>query len=129
MGGGLTPLQRSSQCILQPQPTGQPIDRVLSGATTPGQSGSGNDGSEGVVYIPQSCSITGTSSSDCLMSYLEHLLEGYYPSAEKQSVYSTTPADWAKLFNMICLHTMKWLQVVLFKTKFQLLLSNPNNFK
>ena len=25
MGGGLTPLQRSSRCILQPQPTGQKV--------------------------------------------------------------------------------------------------------
>ena len=29
-----------------------PIDRTLLGATTPGQSGSGNDGNEGVLYIP-----------------------------------------------------------------------------
>ena len=30
-GGGLTPLQRSSQCILQPQPTGQsPSDVLMS---------------------------------------------------------------------------------------------------
>ena len=34
------------------------------------------------------------SPSDCLVSYLGHLLGGgSYLSAEKQSVYSTTPAD------------------------------------
>ena len=30
-----------------------PIDRTLSGATTPGQSGHGSDGNEGMSYIPQ----------------------------------------------------------------------------
>ena len=47
----------------------QPIDRTLSGATNPDQSGSGSNGNEGVLYIPQSSSITRTSSSDCLVSY------------------------------------------------------------
>ena len=37
-----------------------PIDRTLSGATTPGQSGHGSDGNEGIRDIPQSSSITGT---------------------------------------------------------------------
>ena len=71
-----------------------PIDRTLSGATTPGQSGPGGDDSEGVLRISQSCRITGTSLSDCLMSYLGHVGESY-PSAEMQSVYSSAPADWA----------------------------------
>ena len=61
---------------------------TLSGTTTPGQSGPGCDGSEGVLDIPQSSSITGTSLSDCLVSYLGHPLGESYPSAEKQSVYS-----------------------------------------
>ena len=67
-----------------------PIDRALSGATTPGN--------EGVLHIPQSPGITGTSPSDCLVSYPGHSLGvGAYPSAEVQSVYSTAPANWAKL--------------------------------
>ena len=76
----------------------EPIDRALSGATTPGQSGPGSDDNEGVLHIPQSSSIAGTSPSDCLVSYPGHSLGGVgsYPSAEKQSVYSTAfPADWA----------------------------------
>ena len=48
----------------------------LSGATTLGQSGPGSDRNEGVLRIPQSSSITGTSLSDRLMSYLGHSLEG-----------------------------------------------------
>ena len=46
-----------------------PRDRMLSGATTPGQSGPGSDSNEGVLHILQSCSITRVSPSDCLLSY------------------------------------------------------------
>ena len=42
------------------------IDRTLSGATTPGLSGPGSDGSKGVLCIPLSSSITGALPSDCL---------------------------------------------------------------
>ena len=44
------------------------MDRTLSAATTPSQSGPGSDGNEGVLCIPQISSITGTSPSDCLVS-------------------------------------------------------------
>ena len=50
-----------------------PIDRTLSGVTTPGQSGSGSDGNERVFCIPQSSTINGTSASDCLVSYPKHI--------------------------------------------------------
>ena len=70
---------------------------MLSGATIPGQSEPGSIGNEGVLRIPQSPRITGTSPSDCLESYPGHSLGGAYLSAEKQSVYSTAPADWAML--------------------------------
>ena len=53
-----------------------PIDRTLSGATTPGQSGPGSNGNERVLHISQSSSITEASPSDCLMSYPGHLLVG-----------------------------------------------------
>ena len=56
-----------------------PIDRALSGATTPGQSEPVSDGNEGVLRIPQSSSITGTSPRDCLVSYLGHSLGGLSP--------------------------------------------------
>ena len=83
-------------------------DRTLSGATTPGQSGPGSDDNEEVLPISQSSSIIGTSPSDCLVSYAEHSLGGGgFPSAEKPSVYSTAPADWAnrflaKILNIVC---------------------------
>ena len=44
------------------------IDRTQSGANTMSQSGPGSDRNEGVLRIPQSSSITGTSPSDCLVS-------------------------------------------------------------
>ena len=72
-----------------------PIDRNLSDATTLGYSKPENNGNEGVLHIPQSSSLTGTSPSDFLMSYPGHSFREFYPSAEKQSVYSTAPADWA----------------------------------
>ena len=50
----------------------------LSGTTTLGQSGPGSDGNKGILHIPQSSSITGTSPSDCLVSYLRHLFGGSY---------------------------------------------------
>ena len=69
----------------------------LTGTTTPGQSGPGSDGNEGVLRIPQRSSITGSSPSDRL-SYpgLTFGGGGLTPSAEVQSVYSTAPTDWAK---------------------------------
>ena len=45
-----------------------------SGATPSAQSGRGNDGNEGLILILQSSSITRTSQSDCLVSYIENSL-------------------------------------------------------
>ena len=67
------------------------IERILSCATTPGQSGPGSDGNEEELCIPQSSSIT-----DCLFSYPEHSLEEPYSSTKMQSEYSAAPADRAK---------------------------------
>ena len=76
--------------------------RILPGATTPGQSGPGSDGNEGVFCIPQSSSITWHSQSDWFLSYPGHLLVEVvvesYPCAQMQSVYSTTLAEWAVEF-------------------------------
>ena len=56
-----------------------PIDRKLSCATTAGQREPGSDGNGWILHIPQSSSITGVSSSDCLVSYPGHSLEGVLP--------------------------------------------------
>ena len=55
---------------------GNPQIGPISGTTTPGQSGPGSDDNKGVLHIPQSSSITGTSPSDCLVSYSRHSLGG-----------------------------------------------------
>ena len=58
-----------------------PIDKSLSGATTPDQSGPGSDSNEGVLRIFP-ISKAGASESDGLISYLGHSLKGEsYPSA------------------------------------------------
>ena len=46
----------------------RPIDRTQSGVTIPGQCGPGSDGNKGLLYIPQSSSITGASPSGRLIS-------------------------------------------------------------
>ena len=72
-----------------------PLDRTLSGASTPDQSRRGSDGNEGILLILQSSSITGASPSNCLVSYPGHLLgEESYLSAEMQLVYSTALIHW-----------------------------------
>ena len=69
------------------------IDRILSDATTSGKSGPGSDGSEGLLHIIQSSSMTGPSSSYSLMSYPGQSLKGFYFSAEIHSLYSAAPDD------------------------------------
>ena len=88
------------------------IDRTLSGITILGQSGPGSNGSEGLLHISQSSSITWISPSDCLVSYPGHSLGESYTSAEIQLVYSTAPADWLHVcvyFVSVCLtHKSTW---------------------
>ena len=69
-----------------------PIDKTLTGATTPSQSGTGSNSNKGELHIPQS-SKTGTSPSYSFMSYSGHSLVESYHNAEMQSMYSTVPAD------------------------------------
>ena len=70
-----------------------PMDRTLSGATTPSQSEPGSDGNEGVIHIHQSSSITGTSPSDGLVSYPGHSLQRCWASVhfeEQKRTWRTT---------------------------------------
>ena len=97
------------------------LGKVLSGSVTPDQSGHVSNGNKEVVCISQSSSIIGISPSDCFISYPVHLLGRSYPSAEKQSVYSTAPANWAsstirwcaKSINNYSLKVSYWHQIVL----------------
>ena len=75
------------------------IDKILSGAITPGQSGPGSNGNKGYSVFPKTPHITGALSSYCLVSFPGHSLGRSYPSAEMKSVYSTAPADRAEQYH------------------------------
>ena len=77
-----------------------PIDWILSGATTPDQSGPRSDGIEVVLCIPQSSSIPETLPLDCFVSYTGHSLGGV-SQCILLSVYSTAPANL--VINSFCL--------------------------
>ena len=86
-----------------------PLNRC---ATTPTQSEIWSDGIEGLLRIPQIFSITGASTSDCLVTYPGHLLGESPLSAEMQSVYSVTSIDWAWLFFCMSLVVMPFRNIV-----------------
>ena len=128
-----------------------PIDRTLSGATTPSQRGHGSNGNEGVLRIPQSSSTAGTSLSDCLVWLV---VGGVLPLRRDAVGVFYSPSrqgnKWvrANLYNQILLllekelficikmdlvlNNLQWL--IYHKTKpnqivnwFQVLLPNKNN--
>ena len=67
------------------------MDRILTGTTTPGQSGHESNGNNRILHIPQA-SRRETSPSDGLASYTGHSLRwGPYPSVDMLSV----PSDQA----------------------------------
>ena len=59
-----------------------PIDKTLSSTTILGQSGLGSNCIERVLHIPQSSSITRTSSSDCLIA-----LVGFRSQVKEESTF------------------------------------------
>ena len=75
----------------------RPKDRTGPGATTSVHNGPGSNGSEGVVRIPQSSSITEATPPDCFVSYPGHSLVESDPSVEIQSEYFAAPVDWARI--------------------------------
>ena len=100
----------------------QPIDRTLSGDTTLSHREPGSDGNEGVLRTPQSSSITAASPLGCLISSPEHSLVGSYPSAKKQFVYSTAPANWAiamHIFTLLSVNEILLLRCVDWSSNFR----------
>ena len=76
-----------------------PIDKTISGATSPVQSGPGSNGYEGVLHISQSFR-TEASPSDCFVSYPGHSRGGGILPLCRDAVgvfYSPPPADWARI--------------------------------
>ena len=68
------------------------IDRALSGATTPRQSGPGSDDNKGVFCISQSSRIRWFNVVSRTLVWKG---VGPYSTAETQLVYSTSTANWA----------------------------------
>ena len=87
-----------------------PIDRIISVASIPDQTGPGSNDNERVLRILQ-ISKTGVSPSDCLISLSGHCLGKSHHSAEIQSVYSEAPADKARFSIRNYPHTMAKNQI------------------
>ena len=75
------------------------IERSLSSASTPNQSGPGSDGYEGVSHILQNSNITGFLPLDCLVSYTGHSFGRFFPPLRDTVVVFCSPlfAKWAKV--------------------------------
>ena len=73
-----------------------PIDRILSGAITRGQTLPGNDGNEGVLRIPQSSSITGALQLDYLMSFQDTRCKGGVLPLYRDAVGEFYSSSWQK---------------------------------
>ena len=78
-----------------------PIDRTLSGATNLNQSRPNINGNEKVLHNPQS-SKTGTSPSDCLMSYPGHSLSLTSLQSYSQSIIQPQSAGLHKKWFQTC---------------------------
>ena len=70
---------------------------TLSDATSLGPSGPGIDGNEGVLHVPQSSRITGTSLSGCLVTYPRYSLGGGLTPLQRcsQCILLLPPTDCA----------------------------------
>ena len=90
------------------------MGKTLSGATT--QNGPRSDGSEGVLCLPQSSSFTGTSPSDCLMSYPGQLLRGEsYPIQRcSRCILQPQPTRQDEGFGLIHIHDKEKLALSFF---------------
>ena len=65
------------------------------GTTTPGRSGHGSDGNKEVLRIPKAPALLEPHHQIFSCHIQDTRCGEYYPSANKQSVYSTAPTDWA----------------------------------
>ena len=90
-----------------------PIDWTLSGVTTLSQSGPGSNGNEEILCIPQSSSITGTSPSDCLVSYPGHSLGRGLTPLQKSSQCILQPQPTGQI-NYLYLNVIFYFYLSLF---------------
>ena len=76
-----------------------------------GHSGPGSNGNEGVLYIPQSPSISRNSPSDCLVSYPGHLFGGgeVLPLCREAVGVFYSPSWLSKLSSCGCVNSTVWM--------------------
>ena len=79
---------------------------------------SGSDGNEGVLRTPQSSSITGTSQSDCLVSYPGYSLVGVLPLFR----------DEAGVFYSLTRLSKTWVILLLYRQFFVTHRYDPNMY-
>ena len=70
-----------------------PMDRILSGATSPGHSGPGSDGNKRATLHSPKLQHYWSFTIRLFSVISGHSLGESFPSAEMQSVYSTVPDD------------------------------------
>ena len=85
---------------------------------------------KGCSTFPKISSVTGTSPSDCLVSYQDTRWEGFL-FAEVQSVYSTAPADWARWLHCLikCIFIYIWAGIYIYIYIYYLLLVQQEKSK
>ena len=72
-----------------------PIEGSLTGTTTLCQSGTGSNGNDGVLYIPQSSRTGAHIQMQFKIIFRTLVARKSYPSTEMESVYSKAPTDWS----------------------------------
>ena len=84
-----------------------PTDRILSGATMPGQSGPGSNSNKAVLHISQNFSISGASSSDFFMSYPAYSLGNLTPL--QKCSWCILQSQLTELWTSCCVMSSIWL--------------------
>ena len=72
----------------------RPLDKTLSGATTPRLSERGSDGNEGVMWNSSKLQHYWCLNIWLFIVIYRTIVGESYSSAEIQSVYSAAPAEW-----------------------------------
>ena len=94
-----------------------PINRTLSGTNTPGQSRPRSDGYErGTLHSPKAPALLKPHQQIVLCHIPDTRVcgeGGLTPSAEVQSVYSTTLADWAKDYAKVVLQNIIKIEFII----------------
>ena len=103
-----------------------PIDRTLSGVTTPSQSGPGSDGNEGILCIPQSSNITINLTIRLFSVISRILVEGSLTPLQRSSQCILQPQPTGQIFPVLI--PKWWRNFFLFSHNFLYHLDNVSFF-